>query len=92
MRANLSVMLAGALAAGHAVAAAFFARFWRDTKDRLFVYFAIAFGLMSIQLVLSALLWQFGEAHPLHYLLRLAAFLLLIVAIVEKNRTTDSRE
>ena len=40
--------LAGAASMGFAVAALFFLRFWRDTRDSLFLSFAIAFLLLAL--------------------------------------------
>ncbi|HJR50960.1 MAG TPA: DUF5985 family protein [Gemmatimonadales bacterium] len=78
--------LAGALAMAFAAAALFFLRFWRATRDRLFGLFACAFALMSLnRLFLTA--WPYEEsAIAAVYLVRLAAFLLILLAIVDKNR------
>jgi len=48
--------LSGAIVAGHLVAALLFARFWRDTRDRLFAAFALAFGVLALQRLALALL------------------------------------
>ncbi len=43
---------------GFAVAGTFFLRFWRKTRDRLFILFALSFFLMAanrVQLSLAAL-------------------------------------
>lgn len=86
MRTNLYYLITGVLAAGHAVAALFFFRFWRQTRDRLFVWFSFAFLLLVLQRVVGALIYDVAEAHPQQYLLRLAAFIVIIVAIIDKNR------
>jgi hypothetical protein len=75
-------LLSGVLVAGYAIAGLFFLRFWRDTRDRLFGYFATAFFLLSVQRILVAT----DDALPA-YLIRLVAFLLILWAIIEKNRT-----
>ena len=85
MTGDLSAFLSGAITFGFLVAGLFFARFWRRTRDGLFLAFAAAFGLLGLNqalLVLSGM--PVEERSPL-YLLRLAAFLLIIVAIVRKN-------
>jgi hypothetical protein len=82
---DLSAFLSGAITFGFLVAGLFFARFWRRTRDGLFLAFAAAFMLLGLNqalLVLSGI--PVEERSPL-YLLRLAAFLLIIVAIVRKN-------
>jgi hypothetical protein len=90
MNAHLALqfVLSGALVAGYAVAALFFLRFWRDTRDQLFVLFAAAFGLLSLQRI--ALAWAAITERDtmIYYILRLAAFLLILVAIINKNRAS----
>jgi hypothetical protein len=74
--------LSGALTMGYLVAALFFAKFWSESRDRLFGFFALTFALLAVQRALLSLL----EPAELLYGIRLVAFLILIVAIVEKNR------
>jgi hypothetical protein len=83
--ASLQAFLSGAIAIGSLLAALFFLRFWRRTRDGLFLSFGVAFLLMSIQPVLAlALGFDSDQMAPI-YLLRLAAFVLIIVAIWRKN-------
>ena len=77
--------LAGLVAMGQLVAALFFLRFWSRTRDQLFLAFAAAFALMALNQALVVLLGVPREEQSVFYLLRLAAFLLIIVAIVSKN-------
>ena len=63
-----------------------FTRFWRQTSDRLFGRFAVAFTLFGVNLLLLAAINPAHESRHLIYLLRLAAFVVIIVAIVDKNR------
>ncbi len=77
--------LLGATAAAAAVIALFFLRFWRETKDRFFLLFALAFTADAVvRLLLAARLLE--EHEPLLYLGRLLMFVLIIVAILDKNR------
>ena len=76
----------GAIAMASTVEGLFFLRFWRDTGDRLFAIFAIAFVLLGITRLGLALSPQELEGHTHWYWVRLAAFLLILVAIVDKNR------
>jgi hypothetical protein len=78
-------MLTGAIAMASAVIALFFLRFWRNTGDRFFLWFALSFGIEGAHRVYSALTFQDGEDAPLHYLIRLLAYGLIIWAILEKN-------
>lgn len=68
------------------VAGLCFLRFWRDTRDRLFVFFAVAFWLLALSWMLLAFLSPNEETRPYVYAIRLAAFALIIAAIVDKNR------
>jgi hypothetical protein len=73
-----------------AVAGLFFFRFWRQTSDRLFAAFALAFWLLSLQWLCLALTSPDYEFRPLLFGIRLIAFVLILVAVVEKNRTKRS--
>jgi hypothetical protein len=64
----------------------FFWRFWRDTRDRLFLLFAGAFALISASFAGLALFDPQDEIQPSIYGLRLVAFGLIIAAILDKNR------
>jgi hypothetical protein len=67
------------------VAGLFFLRFWRRTGESLFVAFAFAFWLLGANAVLPVVLARPAQLHGEIYLLRLAAFLLIILAIAGKN-------
>jgi uncharacterized protein DUF5985 len=83
----MTTLVAGALAMGYFVAGLFFLKFWRDVRDRLFLLFAVAFGLLAVQRVALALVVEDLEAALPLYGLRLLAFLLIAAAIVDKNRS-----
>jgi len=85
----MNTVLLGALAMASAIAGLFFLRFWRDTHDRLFLMFALAFWALGINwLGLGALGDASVEATTPFYVLRLLAFVLIIVAVADKNRAT----
>lgn len=63
-----------------------FLRFWRESRDRLFAYFAIGFALMAVSWVLLGLESQGADNRPYIYGFRLVAFCLIIAAIIDKNR------
>ena len=73
------------------VAGLFFLRFWRRTGERLFIAFAFAFWLLGANAVLPSLLGQPAQMHGEVYLLRLTAFLLIILAIAAKNVRSGKR-
>jgi hypothetical protein len=75
----------GLVTAGFAVASLFFFRFWSRAKDGLFLGFALCFALLAISQALSTLLGLPQEERSWIYLIRMAAFLILIFAILRKN-------
>jgi hypothetical protein len=77
--------LAGAVTLGFFAAAAFFLRFWRRTRDRLFLSFAAAFALLALNQALAAFLGASDELTPYTYVLRVFGFVLILYAIVDKN-------
>ncbi len=79
-------MLLGAVATASLVAALFFLRFWTQTRDPLFLYFAAAFAIDAVTRVALALSHASSEQEPLFYIPRLVMFGLIILAIVQKNR------
>jgi zinc transporter ZupT len=83
--------LAGAATLGYSVAAVFFLRFWRTTRDRLFIAFAAGFMLLALNQVLAALIEAGDERTPFVYSLRVLGFLLILSAIVDKNLLSTSR-
>ena len=78
--------LSGAVALGFFVCALFFLRFWRRTRDTLFLAFALAFVLMGTGQSVLALANIPTEERGSIYLFRLAAFAVIIFAIIRKNR------
>ncbi|WP_421932189.1 DUF5985 family protein [Phenylobacterium sp.] len=81
----LIAFVSGAIALGYVVAGAFFLRFWTRTRDALFLAFAGAFWLMALNQALPVLLDIASENQSGIYLLRLGAFILIIVAVLGKN-------
>jgi hypothetical protein len=111
----MEFFMMGAIAMASAIVALFFLRFWRDTGDRLFAIFALAFLLLGItrlglaasqaegaarnqrttvapvdsapgRIADAAAAPQLNEGETHWYWLRFAAFLLILGAIVDKNR------
>jgi hypothetical protein len=77
------IFMSGILTCGYAVAALYFVRFWRQTRDRLFACFALAFLLLAVQRALITML----EPSDTMFVIRLAAFLVILFAIWDKNRS-----
>jgi hypothetical protein len=78
--------LSGAVALGFVVCALFFLRFWRRTSDGLFLSFGLAFLLLGIGQSVLALGNIPAEDRGSLYLIRLLAFLLILVGIYRTNR------
>lgn len=82
----MSDFVSGALALGYLTAGLFFLRFWKETRDRLFGIFATAFFLLAFQRSMLTLTTDAREEAILLYAVRLLAFLLILYAIIDKNR------
>ncbi len=76
----------GATTLACAVAGLFFLRFWSETRDRLFALFGAAFFLLGLNWLLLEILRPDRESRHLVYLVRLAAFSLILIAVLDKNR------
>jgi hypothetical protein len=76
----------GAMAMACAVIGLFFLRFWRETGDRLFAIFAAAFWLFGVTRAALACLPDSSEHELAIYIVRLAAFALILIAVIDKNR------
>jgi hypothetical protein len=82
----LNTFLGGAICMGWLVIALFFVRFWRTTRDRLFLFFAAAFLVLMSERLIREWLMISTEWEPVVYSLRLGAFILILIGIADKNR------
>lgn len=81
----LVAFLSGATVMGFGLAGLFFLRFWTRTRDQLFLAFTASFWLLGLsQALLSFSSVPVEERTPL-YLLRLAAFVIILIAVWRKN-------
>lgn len=78
--------LSGAVALGFATCALFFLRFWKRTREGLFLAFALAFLLFGVGQTVLAIGDIPTEERGSIYLIRLAAYLLILAAIYRENR------
>lgn len=78
--------LLGVIVTGSATAGAFFLRFWLTTRDPLFLAFAASFLIEAGNRVRFLWLENPNEGAAGIYLVRLVSYLLILVAIVNKNR------
>lgn len=85
MNESANQFMLGSIVFACCTIAVFFFRFWRKTRDRLFACFAIAFALLGANWLALAFTRQ-DEVRTILYLVRLLAFVLILVAIFDKNR------
>ena len=83
-------MLSGMAAMGYLVAGLFFLRFWKRTRDQLFLYFAISFWILGATRIGLVLTFERYEG-TVFYVFRFIAFSLIIWAIVNKNVTAKPK-
>lgn len=91
---KLAVFLSGYSCAAFLAAAIFFLKFWRTSRDPFYVYFAAGCGLIGLERVVAVFLNgtfepvanSATEASSWVYLLRLAAFVFIGAAVLDKNR------
>jgi hypothetical protein len=82
--------IGGALTFGYVVLGLFFLKFWRRTRDMLFMMFAWAFWLMGANQLAVSASSSYDVDVGWTYVLRLLAFVLIILAIVRKNMEAKS--
>lgn len=68
----------------------FFLRFWRVTRDRLFLFFMAGFWAFAVHWVGLRALDATDESRHWFYVVRLAAFTLIAIGVIDKNRRTRS--
>ena len=78
--------LLGVISISSFTAALFFLRFWRHTRDSLFLAFTVAFMIEGLSRCSLLFLKHPNEGSPWIYFARLLAFLTILAAIVDKNR------
>jgi hypothetical protein len=78
--------LAGALTTLYLLIAICFLKFWKRGRDRLFLFFAIAFGLFALNQIGSTIVSATDERSGYVYILRVLGYVLILWAIVDKNK------
>jgi Family of unknown function (DUF5985) len=79
--------LSGASMVAALTIALFFLRYWMQTRDRLFLIFSAGFMVFATSRLILAFLDEDDEGRIFVYGLRLAAFGLILGAIIDKNRS-----
>ncbi|MES1164885.1 MAG: DUF5985 family protein [Verrucomicrobiota bacterium] len=76
----------GALTMASCAVGLFFLRFWRQSGDRLLLVFAIAFFVLAVDWGVRGAWEPTLETRHYFFLVRLVAFVLLVIGIIDKNR------
>jgi uncharacterized membrane protein HdeD (DUF308 family) len=82
----LNGFLLGIIVACSLTAGAFFIKFWRQTRDTLFLAFAASFIVEGFNRAMILFVDEPNLGHPVIYLVRLLSYLLILIAIINKNR------
>jgi len=96
----VAVFLSGITMATFSASGLFFIKFWRASGDRFFFNFAIACWLLAFERVATLFIHEafepvrnsFDGAGTWVYLVRLAAFALIAVAVLKKNHVAKSTQ
>jgi len=86
---RLNAFLLGVIATTSITAAIFFLRFWKRTRDSLFLAFAVAFLIEGVNRIAVLEVERPNEGSPWTYVVRLIAFLIILAGILNKNYGTD---
>lgn len=86
----MNQFLSGAIMMACFVAGLFFLRFWRSTRDRFFALFALSFWLLALERIILVTLDPIDETRTFVYLIRSMAFAVIVMAILDKNRSLVS--
>lgn len=89
-----TVFLAGATMAAYFASGLFFLKLWRTSQDKFFKFFAIACWFLSLERIVVLFVQTPLSPEPKDqtelsswiYLLRLCAYMMILFAVVEKNR------
>ena len=88
---ELKQFLLGALVMSDVVLALFFLHYWKMTKDRFFLFFVWSFVLGTVSRLVLAGDFVSSESEPLVYFIRFLSYVMIVVAILDKNRLTIAK-
>lgn len=81
----MNQMLIGGIVVASITAGLLFLKSWTKTGDRFFLFFAASFWVEAINRAVLGLVVNPDEDRPLFYFIRLLSFVLILIAIVDKN-------
>jgi len=83
--------LSGSLTIAYLIAGVYFLRFWKRFHDPLFLAFAIAFWLLTLNQFLVSAWGAADERSGYAYLLRVFGFVIILFAIARKNASSPNK-
>lgn len=83
--------LSGAVTLAYVVGCTYFVQFWKRTGDRLFLAFALAFALLALNQLAVFVMGVDDERFNYAYILRVLGFVLILLAIIDKNVSARRR-
>lgn len=87
----MNEILMGATAALSLVVGLFFLRFWRNTHDRFFLFLSASFVLQGMDRLLQHDMWAWSEETSEQYTLRILAYMLILLAVLDKNKNRSNQ-
>jgi hypothetical protein len=83
---SMNAFLMGGVAIAHLAVGMFFLRYWLSSRDRFFLFLMVSFVIEAGNRTHMAYAHAWSEATPLHYLVRVLSYGLILLAIWDKNR------
>ena len=81
----LRIWMQGAIAFGYLVVAIFFIQFWMETRERVFLFFATGFVLLTIHRALLGLASDELDWRTVTFSLRLAGYVIILIGIIDRR-------
>ena len=80
------LFLHGGAATACVIAGVLFLTYWRDSHDRLFLFFTAAFWVLGLNWMALGMLAPAVEVRHWLHAVRVVAFALIAIGIIDKNR------
>lgn len=81
----LRIWMQGAIAIGYLVVAIFFIQFWLETRERLFLFFATGFVVLTIHRAMLGLASEDLDWRAVTFSLRLAGYVIILIGIIDRR-------
>lgn len=87
----LRIWMQGAIAIGYLVVAIFFIQFWLETRERLFLFFATGFVVLTIHRAMLGLASEDLDWRAVTFSLRLAGYVIILIGIIDRRIRSRSQ-